>query len=542
MSFSSLYIGATGVVAHNANMQVVANNLANISTNGFKRADMQFGTLMSQQVATGGSEYQGGQINTSQQGMGVGISEVRTIFQEGGLANTNTSTDLAITGNGFFGVRKVTGASTAATGASHFTRAGAFRFNNEAYLVDPQDYRLQGYQVDRETGAVSSTVSDVQLPYEDVVIHGQETRIVRSRPLATSSVEMITTLDQMAEDQFTSATNPFFAMLEAYNGGQSNASSPFGSTLPAYSSSLAVYDEEGNSHDLSIYFDPVNANAISNAKPGYTYWEYLVALPAESDASSAYGTSGAGLAGVGTMIFDDQGQIVDLSSYSLSGATSGAGGKSLSAWEQCAFASGGMPTITFTYGSNGGAIGSTRTIGYDFGIGSGNSTWLSGAASPAGVGINVANLTSLSDMSRDSRTSTSYDSGSATMYQTQNGYSWGYLLNTSINREGFLQGNFTNGQVENLYQISVYKFVSPWGLRRDGSTNFVATEASGKATDGHGGSGGRGTLQQNTLEESNVDMAEEFAKMIITQRGFQANTKIITTTDGLLNTLISTKR
>ncbi|MBU4192837.1 MAG: flagellar hook-basal body protein, partial [Proteobacteria bacterium] len=76
----------------------------------------------------------------------------------------------------------------------------------------------------------------------------------------------------------------------------------------------------------------------------------------------------------------------------------------------------------------------------------------------------------------------------------------------------------------------------------DGGNNFVATDASGAAMDGKALVGGRGSFVQNTLEMSNVDMAEEFASMIITQRGYQANTKVITTSDSLLNTLISVKR
>ncbi len=145
-------------------------------------------------------------------------------------------------------------------------------------------------------------------------------------------------------------------------------------------------------------------------------------------------------------------------------------------------------------------------------------------------------------MTRDLRSSTSFSTGSATLFQNQDGYSWGYLQNTSINREGFLTGQFSNGQSEEFYQIAMYRFNSEWGLRRDGANNFVATEASGAGVAGKAEEGGRGTMQQNTLEMSNVDMAEEFANMIITQRGYQANTKVITTADSLLNTLISVKQ
>jgi len=541
MSFSSLYVGATGVVAHNANMQVVANNLANSSTIGYKKADMQFGDLMSQQLATGGARYESGSHSVSQIGMGVGISEVRTIFKEGGLENTGTATDLAIAGNGFFGIRDTSG--TGATGASQFTRAGTFRFNNDAYLVNPNGFRLQGYAVDRESGQVATSPSDIQLPYEDVIIDGQTTRVVRSDPRATSSIEMVTNLDHTASDHYTSIDNPFFAMLEAYNGNLSNAATPFGDSLPAYSSSLDVYDSEGNQQALTIYFDPVASGSLSNATPGYTYWEYLVALPGQADGSSAYGTSGAGLAGLGVMTFNGQGELVGQAAFSLgSASSSGSGGKSLSAWTPSTFSADGVPQFSFTYGSNGAAVGTAQSVSHDFGISSDSASWLSGAATAAGVGVDAGNLQRLAGMDRDARVTTSFDAGSATLYQIQDGYTQGYLEYTSVDREGFLNGHFTNGQTEQLYQVSIYRFNSPWGLQRDGNTNFIATEASGAAVDGKAEEGGRGTIQQNTLEQSNVEMAEEFAKMIITQRGFQANTKVMTTADSLINTIITTKR
>lgn len=542
MSFSSMYVGATGVKAHGDNMQVVGNNLANVSTIGYKKADAQFGSLMSQQMGSGGAQYEGGAYSFSQIGKGVGISQIRNIFQEGGLENSNEVTDLAITGEGFFGVRKVTGTGSAGAGASHYTRAGSFRFNNEAYLVDPHDYRLQGYAIDRETGETSGTMSDVQLPYEDVVgPNGQTTRWVRSEPKVTSSVEMITTLDALSADRFQSSTDPMFSLLESYDG-QSDSPTPFGATAPGYSSTIAVYDADGNERDMTVYYDPISNTQMSNAAPGYTYWEYLVTMPGDSDGSAAFGTSGAGLAGMGVMVFNGQGELINHSAYELN-LSSGASGKSLSSWTPATFDDDGVPQLSYNFGSNGSAVGATQSISYDFGINSGSASWESGGASNAGaVGRNAGNLSTLADLQRDIKASTSFDAGSATVYQNQDGYSWGYLQTTSVNREGVLSGFFSNGQTEDFYRVGVYRFNSEWGLRRDGNNNFVSTTASGDPIAGVGNSEGRGTVQQNTLEMSNVDMAEEFAKMILTQRGYQANTKVITTSDSLLNTTISIKK
>ena len=227
MSFSSLYVGATGVVAHNTSMQVVANNLANVSTIGYKKADTQFGTLMSQQLGTSGTIYGSGAYSFSQIGKGVSVSDIRTVFEEGGLESTDSTTDIAIEGNGYFGLNNPFDNNN----SLYYTRAGAFLFNNEAYLVNANGYRLQGYGVDRDTGEISTTITDVQLPYEDVVVDGSLTRLVRSDPRATTSFEMVNNLDHTAADLFSSYDNPFMAMVSAYSANQSNASSPFGGQL-----------------------------------------------------------------------------------------------------------------------------------------------------------------------------------------------------------------------------------------------------------------------------------------------------------------------
>ncbi|WFS62547.1 flagellar hook-basal body complex protein [Pseudodesulfovibrio thermohalotolerans] len=537
MSFGSMYVGATGVVAHSEGMQVLANNLANVDTIGYKRSDILFGDLISQQVASGGALYESGSVRTSQLGKGVGVSSIRGDFTSGALSGTTSATDLAISGEGFFGVNDPSGTIR---GASHYTRAGDFRFDNEAYLVNAQGYRLQGFAYDRETGEWSGSVSDIQLPYEDVTVDGQTARVVQSSPLATSSVEVVTRLDHSALSQISDENNPFFAMLGAYAANGTDSDSPFGDAQPQYSTAVDVFDENGVNHEMTIYFDPVSTAGLSNAVPGYTYWEYLVALPGESDGSTANGTSAAGLAGMGVLTFNDRGALINQSAFTLDLANaSGAGGTSLGAWVPAEFSEDGLAQFNYTFASNGGA----GTIAYDFGVNSDTASWAGGSvASAADIGTNANLLPEMDSMNRDARVTTSYDLPSSTLFSLQDGYSWGYLNYVSVNEEGVLSGHFSNGQTEEMYQVAVYKFNSPWGLKRDGGTNFVATEASGEAILGTAGDRGRGLINQNTLEESNVDMAREFSNMIVTQRGYQANTKVITTSDSILNTLISIKR
>jgi flagellar hook protein FlgE len=115
-------------------------------------------------------------------------------------------------------------------------------------------------------------------------------------------------------------------------------------------------------------------------------------------------------------------------------------------------------------------------------------------------------------------------------------------MNVTVNAEGVISGHYSNGQILNLYQITLANFNNPWGLSREGGNLFAETVESGVPYTNAAGSGALGRINPNSLEQSNVDLATEFVKMIITQRGFQANSRIITTTDEMLAELMNIKR
>jgi flagellar hook protein FlgE len=137
---------------------------------------------------------------------------------------------------------------------------------------------------------------------------------------------------------------------------------------------------------------------------------------------------------------------------------------------------------------------------------------------------------------------TSYSSASTTVYQSQNGYAAGFLQSISVDRDGVLTGRYSNGQVQQLYALTLATFNNNYGLYREGGNLFTETRASGPAITGLANTGGKGSIASNALEQSNVDLATEFVKMITTEKGFQANSKTITTTENLMNTLIQLKR
>lgn len=139
------------------------------------------------------------------------------------------------------------------------------------------------------------------------------------------------------------------------------------------------------------------------------------------------------------------------------------------------------------------------------------------------------------------------------LYQDQNGYGRGYLQNVDVDRYGVVTGQYSNSMSAELYQVTLYTFRSPYGLYREGNNHFSATPDSGEALEGspdgynaitgtYDDTLGLGVIESNAIEASNVDMAEEFATMIVTERGFQANSKVITTTDTLLQSAIHMKR
>ncbi|MGM0437050.1 MAG: flagellar hook-basal body complex protein, partial [Bacillota bacterium] len=122
------------------------------------------------------------------------------------------------------------------------------------------------------------------------------------------------------------------------------------------------------------------------------------------------------------------------------------------------------------------------------------------------------------------------------------GFEMGSLEDFNINSAGIVEGTYSNGRTQNLAQVAVASFSNPSGLKRTGDTLFTSTKNSGDARVGVPGSGSRGEISAGSLEMSNVDLAKQFTEMITTQRGFQANSKTITTTDEMLQQLVNLKR
>jgi flagellar hook protein FlgE len=151
---------------------------------------------------------------------------------------------------------------------------------------------------------------------------------------------------------------------------------------------------------------------------------------------------------------------------------------------------------------------------------------------------NGSDATEIIDVTFDT---TQFNSESVVISQDQNGFGAGNLTGVEIDPDGIVVASYSNGEQTNIAQLVLGKFVNPNGLSLAGSNLYNETTASGPARTGLPGPE-LGKVFTNSLEQSNVDMGAEFVRMITVQRGFQANSKIITTVDELLGELINLKR
>ena len=344
---ASMWTSVSGLLSHGQKMNVVGNNIANVSTLGFKSQRMDFNDYLYRGIGT--------TSGPSQIGAGASVYAILGDFSQGSLESTNSVTDLAIDGNGFFQVRKPNSKQM------YYTRAGDFYFNKDRELQNPEGYLLQGWKVNNEKkltfNSGATNLGNTDLSKSAYVGSGTPTDIVLDSwniiPQQTTNVTFTMGLTNDGKgDRTTSNTSPMTALFDLWDA---SSKPPLADTAYATQSSIDVYDEGGGTHTLTVYYDQVdarktdsNGNTIYDIKglpAGYTIYEYLVTIPPSEDRRS-YGGEGynaatntwtkeptkfyddpitgtnkqAGVLMSGVMIFDASGQLVNQTAYSY-GAT-----------------------------------------------------------------------------------------------------------------------------------------------------------------------------------------------------------------------------
>ena len=331
MSLSaSMWTGVSGLLAHGEKMNVVGNNLANVSTVGFRGQRMDFADFVYANTYTS--------AGTGQIGRGVKVGAIMGNFAQGSFETTTNATDLAISGSGFFKVNKI------GKDQGFYTRAGNFSFNSEGYLVDPNGYALQGWMVDN-TGGISRASgglnpdSVTSQDTSDIIGSGTPTDIKLDTwtvfPQQTTNMTFKVNLPSASSDHARSNTNPFASLMEAWNGTQPQGSenTPYiASSSYASSTTLTVYDEAGSKHTVSIYYDKVDKDDVEGLGNN-SMWEYIVTMdPAEDqrqywdDAAgelrNVNETKMGGVLASGTITFDAAGRMTNQSCYTWGGSQS----------------------------------------------------------------------------------------------------------------------------------------------------------------------------------------------------------------------------
>ncbi|KHK02229.1 flagellar hook protein FlgE [Desulfovibrio sp. TomC] len=545
---TSMWSGVSGLLANSTKMSTIGNNLANVNTVGFKGARTDFMDLMSADVGTA--------AGVKQIGRGVRVGTVVSDFSQGGLETTSENLDMAISGNGFFMVKQKSQVGSNGkmlnTGntTNYYTRAGNFSFDSDGYLTSPQGLAVQGWKVDQDRMDSADAAGTVlsQVPVTGEI---QDIRLTQftSPAKATSSMTMVTQLDSDTTSQNTRTvgTDYYSAMTAQWNGTSSPA---MPSTAYGYQTTMKVYDENGSPHTLTTYYDKITSS------DGKDYWEYCVTCDPSEDGridsagNPIAGTATAGLLMTGTMTFDSSGSLENMSSYTLQASNAVGGAFNNTQWA-AASVKNGYPVFTANFKSVSGAsftdspnalnialnVGLSNKKGFVAGA---NGTLLS-AADTSGDPLDLVSFNPATT-TVNSTVTTSYATSSSTVFSSQNGYTSGLLTSVSVDADGILTGTFSNGQTQKLWALALANFTNTQGLSRQGSNLYAATLESGQGTTNRANTGSVGSISGNTLETSNVDMATEMVSMILTQRGFEANSKTITTVDSMLSEVIQLKR
>ncbi|MDD4700707.1 MAG: flagellar hook-basal body complex protein, partial [Desulfovibrio sp.] len=390
---SSLYIGATGMKGLAEGMNVTTNNIANISTIGFKQQGILFSDLFYAEQGGMGNWWnaqQDSRVALGQVGMGLQVESVRTMFGQGTFASSNTVTDMAINGKGFFQV---------SDGVNLFyTRAGDFRADNQGVLRTPSGLALNGYKynTDGTKGGLQQVTID---------------KFSSMPAKATTAVDMRFNLG-LTNQSSTDPTNPYFSLLSNYDATNTP---PISNLSYGYGQGITLHNADGTQQQATIYFDPT-----TSSQPGSVV-QYLIATG--DTAKDGTATKGTGALMTGTLTFDSKGQLTDMTAFTPSAA----GSTNLADWVPSALSANGLPQMTI----NGVATS------VDLGIRSADG-WQNAPANAAAVGTSQSALGGMGNGATVSVDATSNYIGSSpvTRRSTQDGYPSGALSTINITGDG----------------------------------------------------------------------------------------------------------
>jgi len=539
---SAFYTALSGLSVNSASLSVIGNNLANLNTIGFKGTSTTFEDLFS--TTLGASAFQGNG-NPMQVGLGAQVAAVMQNFGQSTFQSTSNVTDMAIQGQGFFYLKLVNG------GFGH-SRAGNFTIDHFGYVLDPAGNKLQGYNRD------SKGIIDDTMGTEDIRLPIGETITAR----ATDKIQFTTNLnasDQPPNDRYTTSIQVYDSLGERHTilityeklrtiteGGTPGLQGPGPGNIPDTVTvaqnmwSYVVWSPDAVSPWYDAGGNPVapNTPGATMVKNGPPEKQVVSAGPGNPD-DLVYARNGVDYWALaeGIVHFDTSGNMVGMYDHSLnlanlhstSPGTLFPGGEYDDALTSKDYTDYWSDPNTYPWGTLGDRNPSIAVA------------WKNGAASNAFTwSVNTGGTNVGGGTPKFLITQTASASGTTNSQQT--GYGAGTIQGLTVDQQGFIIGTFTNGQTYPLARVALSIFANNHGLQKIGENIWKETLASGPANVGTANDVGRGSVLGAHLEMSNVDVADEFTRLIITQRGYQANSRIVTTSDEMMQETLNLKR
>ena len=547
----SLFAGVSGLKVHQTRMDSIGNNIANINTVGFKSSRTTFADMLSQTQsgAAAPSDNVGG-TNPKQIGLGVSVASIDLIFTDGSPQGTGKNTDLALSGNGLFVLKN--------GDSSFYTRDGAFSFDENGYYVLPgSGLKVQGWNAVNGSLNTNSQPSDIIVPTGKTMAAAATTEITFNGNL-NANEPLITAIDDVTT---------YGSTVKIASGSISNITLSDGSTVTVtsgrytvghsipMSTVLQVYDSEGMSHSVPVQLEKTASN---------TWIASLSSLTTAGTSPTIDGGVATSYASVYSYIKESDGtytrvSFIDnedtlVSSFTINFNTSGTAIGTLTCKMRLEYnfeaypqnsedeprmyiqRPGGLYTYVDDSGNTYVTSNLIRPSNYMSTIRGLSSTYIgenptfASAVNGATVTTPTANFQGLTQYA-----------GSNSAYPTANGNVAGTLVSISVDTSGVITGTYTNGMNQFEAQVAVAQFTNAAGLTKSGNSLYAESNNSGPANIKTAPDLGL-TITPSALEMSNVDLANEFSEMIITQRGFQANSKIINVGDEMLETLVNMKR
>ena len=549
---TALYNGVSGLSTISESLNVIGDNLANVNTPGFKSSTALFETVFSQTLS-GATVPSGNLLGTNpiQVGLGTTLATIGRNFTQGSLNSTGSLSDMAIQGNGFFILSD--GVGTA------FTRDGSFGLAVDGTLVDPATgLRVQGWTA--INGVVSSTgaVGDIIIPLGTSIVQETSNALFSGNFNASGAIATTGTITDSAGlvDGLTAlAATAGTALTDLENLAAVNLGLVAGDTITLtgrrggadVTASFVVGTDVTSLGDLALAIEGVFGIVDGNVAIDTDGSILITGDLGTGNELTTIAMTAADPAGIARTDFND---VFNPGGSSGFTETVAADGDSFIVSGLAVFDSlGNSVPLTITFTRTG-----PNTLRYladsPFGttVGSGNITYdnngqfLSVDNDLITIDRSGAGSIDPLDITLDF-SGTTFLSGSNTLaLSSQDGFPIGSLEEFFVGIDGTITGSFSNGLTQIVGEVALAVFPNQQGLLAIGDNTFVTSGNSGEPMIGVAGTGGRGTVVQGFLEGSNTDMAREFTNIIITQRGFQANARTISTADALLEEVISLTR